>query len=247
MDVLRRNAENRKSLARYYDEAMPGQSRVALVDIGWVGNIQRCFLHSLSDPIASDRVFGYYLGLHRDHIHLNAELGMKMQGWVNGFEKYEDLNRALISGGVELMEFILTAPHGSTIDLVDGENGITPVLEQQDSHGECYQALAGRAQAGVIKFVEDFAFLLEWLSPDTLANTAWADPFLQLVDDPDEDALLHLASITHSDGPGANDARLTLAPRLSPEDASSLRTWKKRREAAFWKAAFDKLNPRPRR
>lgn len=245
MDVLRRNAANRKNLATFYDQALAGKSRVALVDIGWVGNIQRCFLHSLSDPAASGKVFGYYLGLHRDHIRLNAELGMSMQGWINGSDQYSVFNQALLSGGVELLEFILTAPHGSTVDLDVNDTGISPVLEEQGEQEKEHQALATRAQAGVLRFVEDYAFLLDWLSPETLSNRVWADAFLQLVNDPDEDALRCLAGITHSDGPGANDARLTLAPRLNGTTAQDLQQWEKARETAFWKVAFEKLNPKP--
>ncbi|MDE3080020.1 MAG: HAD-IA family hydrolase [Paracoccaceae bacterium] len=246
MAVLQRTAENRRNLSKFYDETMAGKKRVALVDIGWVGNIQRCFLHSLRDPIASTRLSGYYLGLHRDHIRLNAELGMSMQGYLNISDKYEELNKALLNGGVELLEFVLTAPHGSTIDLsLDDTGSISPVLEPVDEQEKAYQALAGRAQAGVKRFVNDYAFLLDWLSPDTLANPVWADSFLDLVMDPDQEALDNLAIITHSDGPGTNAYRLTLAPKLPPYSASNQAAWKAAREAAFWKAAFDKLNPEP--
>lgn len=245
IDVLRETAAMRRKFGAYYDAAVDNRSRVALVDIGWVGNIQRCFLHSLSDPTASDRVFGYYLGLHREHVSLNAELGMSMQGWLNRSDRYDALNNALLSGGVELLEFILTAPHGSTIDLVLGPDGVSPVLEQQGADEKEHQALAGRAQAGVVRFVEDYAFLLDWLSPETLSNSAWADAFLHLVDTPDKEALHCLAGITHSDGPGANDARLVLAPKLEGAAALSLTQWKVQRKQAFWKAAFDKLNPKP--
>lgn len=245
MDVLRRNAREREALAAYYDAAVEGMSRVALVDIGWVGNIQRCFLHSLSDPIAKGRVYGYYLGLHRDHMHPNAELGMTMHGWLNGSDNYEYLNRALLSGGVELLEFILTAPHGSTIDLVAEEKRIAPMLEQQAEQEKEHQAMAARAQAGVLRFVEDHLFLLDWLSPATLSNTAWADAYLSLVLTPDDEALEQLTDITHSDGPGSNEARLVLAPKLPSEDANDLPKWETAREIAFWKAAFDRRNPRP--
>lgn len=247
MDILRQNAAMRKTFGSFYDNAMEGRSRVALVDIGWVGNIQRCFMQSLRDPATSDRVFGYYLGLHRDHISLNAELNMAMQGWLNNSDRYEELNHALMSGGVELLEFILTAPHGSTIDLEVGEKGILPVLEKQEEQEKASQALAARAQAGVVRFVEDHAFLLEWLSPETLANPAWADAFLHLVTDPDDEALQCLAGITHSDGPGSNDVRLVLASKLEGEAASNLKQWEKARADAFWIFAYDKLNPKPKR
>ena len=246
MEVLRLNANNRKRFSRFYDEAVAGNSRIALVDIGWVGNIQRCFLHSLSDRAASSNVYGYYLGLHSDHMRLNAELGMIMKGWLNCFDKHEEMTQALLSGGVELLEFILTAPHGSTIDLAKKESGIFPILEDQGVQEMEHQALVERAQAGVIRFFEDHVFLLDWLSPETLDNPAWADAFLQLVNEPDHDELQHLANVTHSDGPGANKFRLALAPKLPPENASNLKCWEEAREDAFWKTAFDILNNKPR-
>ncbi|TCL00600.1 HAD superfamily hydrolase (TIGR01549 family) [Shimia isoporae] len=245
MDVLKKNAGMRQLFAKFYDDALTEHSRVALVDIGWVGNIQRCFLHSLSDPTASQRVFGYYLGLHRDCKGLNSELGMQMQGWFNSSEKYDEFNDALLTGGVELLEFILTAPHGSTIDLKASNHGIEPVLEVQTEEELEHQATAKRAQSGVMKFVEDYAFLLDWFSPDTLANPAWAEAFLSLAKDPDDEALHCLAGITHSDGPGTNDVRLELAPKLSGREATDIKRWAAARESSFWKSAFDKRNPKP--
>lgn len=245
MSALRQAAENRETLAPFYDASLENRSRIALIDIGWVGNIQRLFLQSTSDPTASERVFGFYLGLHKDYIRLNAELGMSMQGWMNGSDRYEELNAALLSGGVELLEFILSAPHGSTIDLKKEESKIVPVMEEQSAQEIEYRNMAARAQAGVLSFVEDYAFLLDWMSPQTLSNAAAADAFLKLVTDPDDEALAALASITHSDSAGSNDERLVLAPVLKGKDAKNVKTWSNARKSAFWKAAFDKLNPYP--
>jgi predicted HAD superfamily hydrolase len=244
-EALRQSASNRGALSAYYDHTLKLGSRVAIVDIGWVGNIQRLFLHSLSDPVASERVFGLYLGLHRDHVRLNAELGMFMQSWIGSFDQYERFNKVLLSGGVELLEFVLTAPYGSVVDLVLQEEDVVPVLEDRGDEEKDYQALSARVQAGVLRFFADHVFLLDWLSPSTIANEAWAAEFLRLASDPSDEELRHLATLTHSDGPGMNDGRKVLAPSLKSAAARDLKEWEKARDDAYWKPAFEKLNPKP--
>jgi predicted HAD superfamily hydrolase len=243
MDILVHSMEMRQRFADYFDSVVPESGTLAFVDIGWLGNMQRFFLHSLSDKAVSARVSGFYLGLHRDHLQPNAELGMRIMGWLNGSMRYEELNEALLSGGVELLEFLLTAPHGSTIDLRKTEVGIEPVLEVQGPLEREHQEMALRAQKGVIRFIEDYRFLLALYSPEVLANPIWANDFIRLVMQPSQLELATLSGITHSDAVGSNDSRLVLARKLSPVEARDRVTRSRAREQAFWKVAFDKLNP----
>ena len=155
-----------------------------------------------------------------------------------------DTQHLLFSGGVELLEFAMTADHGSAIDLRRTAAGqIEPVLEDLTEAEADYRAKAMRVQSGIRKFCADYGFLLEVLQPQTLASTAWTKPFLRLVADPDPAEIAELASLTHSDAPGATDVRLPLASR-QPAKIRLLKAARRRRarERAFWKAAFDKLN-----
>lgn len=63
-----------------------------------------------------------------------------------------------------------------------------------------------------------------------------------MVADPDPVELAELASLTHSDAPGANDARLPLAARQPWNVRLSSGRRRRARDRSFWKAAFDKLN-----
>ncbi|MEW5421063.1 HAD family hydrolase [Amorphus sp. 3PC139-8] len=241
-DTLCASGERRKEFEDYYQAAFGKSDRIALIDIGWLGNIQRCFVHSLSDASAVERVEGLYLSLHSDHADHNFRLGLKMSGWLNQSPHYHQFREALLSGGTELMEFILTADHGSTIALTKEDGVVRPVLEEQGEEELEHQRFALEAQEGVVKFVEDHLYLFDYFSPETLNCTAWAEPFLRLVMQPTDQEIALLASITHSDGPGSNQQRQPLAMLLSREQRASASAVEEARNRCFWKAAFDRIN-----
>ncbi|MEL6693127.1 MAG: hypothetical protein AAFQ12_08830 [Pseudomonadota bacterium] len=241
-DVLRSSRDKRLAFEGYYKSTLTGQDRIALIDIGWIGNIQRCFVHSMSDVTTRDKVEGFYIGLHENDIWPNVKLGMKMQGWLNSGVRYQEHYHALPAGGVELMEFILTADHGSTINLTHEDGAIVPVLEEQGADELEHQRLALRAQKGLTKFFEDNLYLLDLLSPEMLSSADWADPFLRLVTAPKDDEIELLAGISHSDSPGSNAERLKLARKLPLKHRFRPKYRRRARREAFWKAAFDRLN-----
>jgi predicted HAD superfamily hydrolase len=235
--------DNREELEDYYRAAVGPAGKVGFVDIGWHGNLQRSFVHSLTDVDAMARVVGLYLGT-LDASRANQAKGLKMQGWMVNLGEPWSWQEAMVNGGVELMEFLLTADHGSTLTLRRDENGvITPVLEEQGPDEVAHRDAAMRAQAGVRRFVEDYKFLLDHFRPETICSPAWAAGFERLVNRPTREEADLLGVLTHSDAPGANHDRIALARKLP---------WKHRfrkggryrraREAAFWKAGFDARN-----
>ena len=50
---LSATAKRRAELASYYDQAVGDTGKIAIVDIGWHGNIQKSLVHSASDPDAA--------------------------------------------------------------------------------------------------------------------------------------------------------------------------------------------------
>lgn len=239
---LSATAMRRAELASYYDQAVGAAGKVAIVDIGWHGNIQKALVHSASDPLLRDRVEGLYLGTLAGSSRL-VENGHRLAGWMCNRGNPDHVQQLLFTGGVELLEFAMTADHGSAIDLRRNAAGqVEPVLEELGEAEAEYRAKAMRLQSGIRAFCADFDFLLDFLQPQTLASTAWITPFLRLVADPDPIELTELASVTHSDAPGATDIRLPLASR-QPEIVRRTNDLRRHaRERAFWKAAFDKLN-----
>lgn len=241
-ESLTETRANRKKYSSYFDILPNDDKPVGLVDIGWAGNIQKTFLHAMSDCTSRDRVHGLYLGtLNSSQRILNK--GMRMKGWICNGGVPNHWEHHLTSGGIELLEFLLTADHGSTLGLQTDENGIvTPLMEELSDAEAPYREKALKVQTGVLKFFNDYEFLLSIYNPATLITAEWTKPFERLVTDPNNLELSELASLTHSDAPGCNHERLPLASRQGFRTRISRRRLKRARQQCFWKSAFDKLN-----
>ncbi len=241
IDVLRRNAETRAELQSYYLDALAGRAPIGFVDIGWVGNIQRLFVNSLPDPSMREQVTGLYLG-QLPSSSFNAARGIRMECFLTQGAYRDPVQKALHAGGLELLEFALTADHGTTVDLVKEKEGrITPVLEERSAEELAYAGQAMRVQAGIRRFVEEHLWLLDHFDVETIALPHWGQPLLRLVMDPSLEEVEILSELTHSDALGANSDRLPMVAQLSGWRRYSPSHRRAARVQSFWKAGFDRL------
>lgn len=239
---LRAATAQREKFKRFFDAHFSPDEKIGLVDIGWNGNIQRYLIGALDGRYSKDQFLGLYLGLHSS-AHSNRDRGLVMEGWVSNFGRLPHVQDYLQSGGVELLEFALTADHGTTLGFKeDGAGNILPVLEELLPEEASYREKAMKVQAGIQKFVADNEYLLDYFSPLLLSHTAWSIPFERLVNNPTPDELRLLAGLSHSDTAGITASRLVLAARQSEKTRKSKRLMALARDEAFWKAAFDRLN-----
>ncbi len=239
---LKLSLERRNRAAPYFDQHLEPGVKTGIVDIGWHGNIQRLLIGSLDDRYAKEDFVGFYLGLHSGAAKIR-NLGFSMNGWVSNYGKNWEVERYLQEGGVELLEFALTADHGTGLGFRENsEGGIEPILEDIASDENVYREKAMKVQSGIRKFVEDYAFLLEMYDPSMLCSTEWSQAFKRLVTDPQPTELRLLTELTHSDGAGGTSSRKPLATRLPEKARKSQARLQQARENAFWKVAFDRLN-----
>jgi predicted HAD superfamily hydrolase len=242
MDILAANATRRRDLQEYYTDAMEGEERIGFVDIGWVGNIQRLFANSLPDSTARTRIDGLYLG-QLPGCAFNEARGIRMQSFMTRDAYALPIQKALHAGGIELLEFAMTADHGTTIDLArDADGIIRPVLETPSDQERDYAQRAMRVQAGIQRFQDEQAWLLDRFDLETLSGPHWAQPLLRLITDPTPDEIAALANLTHSDAPGTNAERIPLVVPLDGWRRFSPPHRRGARKASYWKAAFDKLH-----
>ncbi|AGA64670.1 putative glycosyl transferase [Liberibacter crescens BT-1] len=240
--TLRTNRSQREKFKRYFDTHFSPDEKIGLVDIGWNGNIQRYLISTLDSRYSKDQFLGLYLGLHSP-AHYNRERGFNMEGWVSNYGQVLHVQEYLNSGGVELLEFALTADHGTVIGFKDDDLGnISPVLEEPFPEEISYREKAMKVQMGIRQFVKDHKYLLDYYSPGILSCTAWSAPFERLVTSPTPDEIHLLAGLSHSDIAGNTASRLVLAARQDNRTRKSKRLMAIAREQAFWKACFDRLN-----
>ncbi|MCL6444354.1 MAG: hypothetical protein K6T83_13025 [Alicyclobacillus sp.] len=234
-DLIIRRAHERQEGARKYIEQLIGNaSSVVIVDVGWTGSLQgamarlmrglRCQLYGL--------YFGLFSGASREGV------GLSMQGWLMNDGLPHKWAEAITSGGAELLELALTAPHGTTVGYaIDKSGRVNPVLESLTKHvdEERYLSVAQRLQAGARRFMDQ---CLVTIGIDNSAGTSlaesaeWAKPFYELVMNPTRLEADILGDVTHSDV-GSTKERVPLAKRVS-----SKKEYQRELNNAFWKAGF---------
>lgn len=242
--VLLRVAKGNQSLVkRYFEEVIGEAKNVAVVDIGWMGSLQSSLIRLLAGrDITTD---GYYFGLFASAA-ANYMPGHTMNGWLVYNSQPDHWRAALESGGVELLELALVAPHSTTLGYKEVNGKVEPILENINNNQEelYYLAVAAQIQEGALAFVKEALRTLS-VTPskaESLATSQWATPFLRLIVSPTREEAELLSNITHCDAPTDTRVRTSLATKLPLWSRLNPRAYKKAREKAFWKAGFDQLN-----
>ncbi len=237
--LLTETTRQRPVVRRYIEPFVAGARNIMLADIGWVGNMQSSFLRLLEPRASELKVRGYYLGLHRGAKD-NDYAGHTMEGWLT---HYGDPNwveeKIWWSGGVELLEFAMCAPHGTTLGYNFTESGeVQPILESNDLDGD-HLALSACIQSGAQQFLEEYLDIYQDIPAAALASRAWAGNFYRLVTAPTLEEAELLGELTHSDAAGDTERRLPLAPKLATSDPQRVA---EAMTQSYWKAGFKVRN-----
>ena len=244
-EIMLQSMKHREEFAPYFTDMLEGCKKVAIIDIGWAGNIQAALSRILWKDRNDIELSGFYLGLH-EHSARNRSSRSKMSGWFCDTGYHPENSEAIAQGGAELLEFLLTSPDGSTLGYKKDEQGrIQPVLEEKNTQEKNYERISLEVQKGVLSFIDDYAFLLKEFPLVSLDSLKWSEPFFELVRNPSREQILLLADLTHSDGAGNNQSRLSLAPKLPLFDRL-FRTpkYKQAYAESYWKKAFYYRNNR---
>ncbi|WP_195593138.1 hypothetical protein [Roseburia faecis] len=104
-------------------ESVLSQSRVAIVDSGWTGSMQRSLRQILEYAGWKGNILGFYFGLYKIP---KKEDGEYFSFYFNG--KGDIQNKALFCNN--LFEIFTSAPHGMTIGYQKNKEKITPIFAE---------------------------------------------------------------------------------------------------------------------
>ncbi|OQW42565.1 MAG: hypothetical protein A4S08_11415 [Proteobacteria bacterium SG_bin4] len=235
-------ARKKRSLPlRYVAELAQGVTRLGIVDIGWTGNMQGGFARLLQLQRTDFQINGYYLGtfdiLTQNHLPRNTFHGYLVNE-SQPRERYDNL----INGGVELLEFALMAPHGTTLGYREQDGRVVPVLEENKAD-QVVQELAQRVQSGALDFIDRVLPQVLAIGVDSFVSQRWSDSFFRLVNNPSWEEANMLGELTHSDTASDTSKRLFIAEKL-PDNLIRKRgkEFREARQRAYWKKAFDLRN-----
>lgn len=235
--VLDLAAEERKVLLEYLASVgFVSGRRVAVVDIGWHGSLQK----SLASLLAADgqdvRLKGYYLGTFsraREYV----EKGLDMVAYLCEYGQPEDYHD-IIKLCVEIFEFVHSAPHGSVIRIQKREGNFVPQLED-DSYEREKLRKAALVQEGALDFIRDFMAVRALVLSTSLPKDLALSPLHQLLRDPTVEEAVKLGDLVHVEGFGGSYAVRYIAK--APGFWQALISPSKVEEEyarAFWKSGY---------
>jgi hypothetical protein len=233
-ELLEVAARERALLLRYFrQEGLDGPERVALVDLGWHGTLQRAVRDVLRLGGSRTQVDGYYLGTFF-HARPHALEGQRMAGYLFDLGAPEKRDW-ILRRCVELFELGFIAPHGGVDGYREEGGRIVPILAVHDLLPEDREKLE-TLQAGALSWVA--GELSRGVDPALPPSLALA-PMERLLTRPTVEEARQLGDLSHAEGFGASIERRPIA--RPPELGALLRrpamlgeAWRR----AFWEEGF---------
>lgn len=238
-EVLQSSLTKGQLAKRYLAQVVGQNNKIGIVEIGWRGRMQGAFSRIVRTLNSQIDITGYYFGTY-------GTLGNDQQS-NNHFNSYLFHNgqpthivEHFHTGAVELLEFILSAPHGTTLGYQMNDNGaIVPLLEENPGELSTRES-AMKIQEGIMEFIEKAIQILQPVGFDGLVTTDWAEPFYRLVKSPTMEEANVMGEITHAEALGDTLIRKPIALKLNEEDKTN--KFNEFYQNAYWKAAFLKRN-----
>lgn len=159
------NSQKECQAFQKYLEVLGCRGRIAIVDIGWYGNMQRAFERIVHHFNLDITVHGYYLGIVPESIN---QLEWKMQGYLFQKEKNEWLffRETYINC---MLELFLVAPHGSLRKYFIADNGSVNIKQEDFEYKNTtiYHNIK-ELQNGAEQFASEFKKIAHYVENDEL-------------------------------------------------------------------------------
>jgi hypothetical protein len=234
--IVKASIPAKQEAAQYFSQ-FSGEN-LAIVDLGWFGSLQRNFT-SIRENAHTD---GYYFYLWKSGLDgaSRTSLHDSYSAYVNDHrsELFADIPDLLRTGGaVELLENILSGPHGTTLGYSNGE----PILEEGTTGLDIHNI-----RDGALRFFSNLVPFLSLVSSQSLDSLDWVRPFFRMVEFPTLEEAEELGDICHSGSAGSTQhTSIPLAPKLDKEFCENPQLYKAAETTAYWKQGFKLRNKRP--
>lgn len=145
-EIYINSIEEAKNYNRYLKD-MGFNGNIAIVDIGWFGNMQKA-IETLTVEKSID-VTGYYMG------NRNENFNSKMKGYLFSDSKNIDIKEK-IKLIVGLFELFFTTNHGSVLKIIYKNNIAVPLLDKFEYESNQEWEILELIQKSALQFVRDF-------------------------------------------------------------------------------------------
>ncbi len=226
--MLARSGSERQLLMRYLrQEGVLATGRIALVDIGWNGTIQKAMAAVAASEKQTLDLHGYYLGTLPP---INQDLGGSV---ANGFlfdagAPVDHANAVLQLR--QLVEFICTTTRGSLHGFRTEGSRVVPVHGRVD-HSDAQQGYVALLRAGALAYARGLAQEQQVFGAQPISASAAIRHLARTILEPTAEEACEIGDIRHGDGLGSDRLRALASFSEGPFTPQSLAT---DYETAYW-------------
>lgn len=216
-----------ENVIRYLkQENMTG--KIAIVDLGWNGSMQRALSYLLEKNKISVNMIGFFLA-QRDEFYRHKN-SIVNNGFLFNYGQGNIRKSMALNSGVSFLEFLFSADHGTTIKY-SNNNGISrPVLDEYE-YTNVYNIIR-ECQVGALDFIRDYKRKNVFCNEESI----YFQPMYELLQNPDRKFLQHFGDVSISD---FNEKDLFLAKE---EKLLPLKKFINSFIDSAWKTAYLKRN-----
>ncbi len=201
---------------RYLAQEGALAGRLAIIDIGWHGSLQKAFVEILQRMGRSADVGGFYFGTN-PRVTTTPVLANATLGWfVNAGEPFERFH--ITKSQWAILELLFTAPHGSVLGYEQAADGhIEAILQPQGSTVTAgYSSAAGRIQEAALAFIDRYIAAFGGLPPIPIDIPSVLPSLQRLLFSPTPREATDIGDLFQVDGFGATERgqHIAKAPSL---------------------------------
>jgi len=249
-EILDFSAQSRVNAIKYFEsfKIFDGQSRTAIVDLGWQGNMQGAIKKIINFVEPNISISGFYFGLWRNALGKLYSSG-SMKGMICNGLQHPDFERKLIQLA-PLLEALHSAPHGSVKGYESVDDEIVVIHQDYKTEKKVYEDIIVNLHRFALASIENIASGKSNLNFDELNTKLCQEVLEELLVLPNSRELDVLGKIRHIDGFEHSGEGVSLVPYdeeipKNEDDAfnilSKYHFWIPG-VLAFWKKEFDYNN-----
>lgn len=229
--ILKNIHSERAALVRYMIKIGLTEPHSAFVDLGRGGTVLMGMHRALLNEGCCNRPIGYFWAVdERGSLMEQANLFYRSQVMDRGRPRKTE---ELIDEGIEILELLLTAPHGMLLHFDDSVQKPRPVLRHGSFEDLKRNDIVRSIAAGALRFSKDLVAQAGSAGLPELSSEFVLSRLNQIVRHPSLIEAQRIGAVHHEQGEGDS---LPLVQPLAPEFMGDLRVIKKTLDSSYWEA-----------
>ncbi len=178
--------EKKKKILKEYlaQEKLFDNDTIEIVDVGWGGSTQHAMYQA-----TNKKIFGYYFGTISSPY---KDVRINSLGYCFDQGEPDSIYKGVFTLNVMMYEFLFTAPHGTTLKLVEKDNKIIPILDSKEEYTDKVKIFQDASLEMIRKYLMNYKYL-KCLTVKTVIKS-----YAEMIDNRDYEDLFEFSKIYNS-------------------------------------------------